>query len=251
MRVVTISTFPSKNEGSSHSRGRADQPVAPCGLEVIPNHTTECWPTRRSMQPGSYSQPHCQPDRPEGPMKPALEGHLLVKLFATSSPKLTHQKVERWSAFNHRSWEGEAHQASGVDRDTRMVWYQGKISAGKVLGAMKDRGHFLLHLEASAKAALVWRRPKPSWIIMSEDAEVVGRSPPWVCFERTATVTRLLITWNIRWKYFFGCLFIVVCPVWLYSFAVRPRATLMVWDWSWIVEWPCHNFDCISWRILA
>lgn len=107
----------------SYSHCRTDQPVARCGLEVIPNSIAKYWPTSRSMQPRGYSQPHCRADQAEGPMQPSLEDNLVVKLFGTPLPKLANYEIRCWSAFNYKpwyslimwGWDAEPHGAWGVD----------------------------------------------------------------------------------------------------------------------------------------
>lgn len=80
------------------SRGKADQPAAQWSLEVIPNSLNECWPTSRSMQLRSYSQPHCRADQAEDPIQPRLADHRVVQLDPP-----THQKKKYiffWSFFS-------------------------------------------------------------------------------------------------------------------------------------------------------
>ena len=75
----------------------ADQPVARCCWEVIPNFSLPSWSS--SMQSSST-------------------GHPVMKLFTAPVPKPANQKNQRWSAVNHKSWDKELHRAWGVDRNT-------------------------------------------------------------------------------------------------------------------------------------
>lgn len=76
------------------------------------------WPTNRFLRPRGYSQPTtkcwptcrfrsyflcCRADQPQGPMQPSLTNHLVMKLFATSSTKLTQLSSQLWKKFTHRS----------------------------------------------------------------------------------------------------------------------------------------------------
>lgn len=47
------------SHGGIISKCRTDQPVAWCGLEVIPNVIAKCRPSRHSMQPRGYFQLRC------------------------------------------------------------------------------------------------------------------------------------------------------------------------------------------------
>ena len=112
-------------------------------------------------------------------MQPSLVDHLVMKLFATSLPKLTHLDSQCWNAFNRRSWEGEAHQAWSGDRNIRfpavcrnfqktLIW--NKIESRCKISTTRSRRVVSRRNQGShpsAKLLPIYQAPKPRTISSS------------------------------------------------------------------------------------
>ena len=99
-------------------------------------------------------------------MQPSLAGHLVVELFTTSLPELTHLESQRWNAFHHRAWEGETNQAWSVDRN----------NIGHRMGSLFTRRHssFWVTLLIPEHCLCLYR---PSFPYLSASPRIVSLSP--------------------------------------------------------------------------